>query len=131
MRIYYHDESDAHPTATHDSTGEYLGLDELKRIGVLGYTGQGIEQVDAIAQERGYVARDEVCAAVHPSRRAERCRAWAKRMACSHMSGFGRGWPPAQINVTKEGLGDAYESKIKSERAGGRARECNVGDWPG
>lgn len=61
MRIYYHDESDAHPTATHDSTGEYLGLDELKHIGVLGYTGQSIEQVDGIAQERGYVARDEVC----------------------------------------------------------------------
>ena len=60
MRIYYHDESDAHPTAAHDSTGEYLGLDELKRIGVLGYTGQDIEQVDAIATERGYVARDEV-----------------------------------------------------------------------
>lgn len=82
MRVYYHDESDAHPTAAHDSTGEYLGLDELRRIGVLGYTGQGIEQVDAIAHERGYVARDEV----RPSPPHPGSGGW---MACSHMSRSG------------------------------------------
>ncbi|KAL7009923.1 1,2-dihydroxy-3-keto-5-methylthiopentene dioxygenase [Cystobasidiomycetes sp. EMM_F5] len=76
MKVYYHDESSEHPTATHDSTGEYLSLDDLAHIGVLGFTGQDLSQVDAIAEQRGYVARDE-------------------------------------INVTKEGLGDAYEDKIK------------------
>lgn len=60
MKVYYHDESDEHPTATHDSTHEYLSLDQLGEIGVLGFPGQSMDQVDGIANERGYVARDEV-----------------------------------------------------------------------
>ena len=60
MKVWYHDESDEHCTAAHNSTGEFLTLEELKKVGVLGYVGQSMEQVDAIAKERGYVARDEV-----------------------------------------------------------------------
>ena len=60
MRAYYHDESDEHPTAPHDSTGEYIDLNALKEVGVLAFVNQDLESVDAIALERGYVARDEV-----------------------------------------------------------------------
>jgi 1,2-dihydroxy-3-keto-5-methylthiopentene dioxygenase len=60
MKVYYHDESNEHPTAAHDTTGEYLGLEDLKQIGVLGFSGFNLDQVNAIAKERGYVARDEV-----------------------------------------------------------------------
>ncbi|TBU37466.1 Acireductone dioxygenase [Dichomitus squalens] len=77
MRAYYHDESNEHPTARHDSTGEYLDLNALKEVGVLAFVNQSLENVDAIALERGYVARDE-------------------------------------IRVSKEGLGDGYEAKIKA-----------------
>jgi len=77
MKVYYHDESEAHPTADHDSTHEYLDLEALKAIHVLGFVNQSMEEVDKLAEERGYVARDE-------------------------------------INVTKEGLGEMYEQKIKS-----------------
>ncbi|KAM5539327.1 hypothetical protein V8D89_007018 [Ganoderma adspersum] len=77
MRAYYHDESDEHPTARHDSTGEYLDVEALKQVGVLAFVNQNADTVDAIAKERGYVARDE-------------------------------------INVTKAGLGDAYEARLKA-----------------
>ena len=60
MKVWLHDESDEHPTATHDSTHEYIDVKELQRVGVLGFVGQSMQQVDAIAEERGYVARDEV-----------------------------------------------------------------------
>lgn len=60
MKVYYHDESDEHPTADHDSTKEYLDLDALKAIHVLGFVNQCMEDVDKLAEERGYVARDEV-----------------------------------------------------------------------
>ena len=60
MKVYYHDETEAHPTAAHDTTGEHLQVQDLKRIGVLGYVGLSMEDVDKIAADRGYVARDEV-----------------------------------------------------------------------
>lgn len=60
MRAYYHDESDEHPTARHDSTGEYLDVEALKQVGVLAFVNQSLDTVDAIAKQRGYVARDEV-----------------------------------------------------------------------
>lgn len=60
MKFWYHDESDEHPTASHDGTGEYLTLQDLNQVGVLGYEQQSMAQVDEIAKERGYVARDEV-----------------------------------------------------------------------
>ncbi len=60
MRAYYHDESDADPTARHDSTGEFLDIEALKQVGVLAFVNQSPDTVDAIAKERGYVARDEV-----------------------------------------------------------------------
>lgn len=60
MKVWLHDESSEHPTATHDSTHEYLPVSALGEVGVLGYVGQSMEQVDAIAEKRGYVARDEV-----------------------------------------------------------------------
>nr|VWO96374.1 Elongator complex protein 3 (EC [Ganoderma boninense] len=77
MRAYYHDESDEHPTAPHDSTGEYLDVEALKQVGVLAFLNQNPDTVDAIAKERGYVSRDE-------------------------------------INVTKAGLGDAYEARLQA-----------------
>ena len=60
MRAYYHDESNEHPTARHDSTGEYLDVEALKQVGVLAFVNQNPDTVDAIAKQRGYVARDEV-----------------------------------------------------------------------
>lgn len=61
MKVWLHDESDAHPTAPHDSTNEPVSLDELKTIGVLGFVNQSLDDVNKIASDRGYVARDEVC----------------------------------------------------------------------
>lgn len=60
MKVYYHDESDAHPTAAHDSTGEYLEVTDLERVGVLGLVGQSMDQINKLAKDRGYSARDEV-----------------------------------------------------------------------
>lgn len=59
MKVWIHDESDAHPTAPHDS-GEHLSLEELSKVGVLGFVNQSLDDVNRIANERGYVARDEV-----------------------------------------------------------------------
>ena len=59
MKVWIHDESDAHPTAPHDS-GEHLSLEELAKVGVLGFINQSLDDVNKIADERGYVARDEV-----------------------------------------------------------------------
>lgn len=59
MKVWLHDESDAHPTAPHDS-GEHLSLEELAKVGVLGFVNQSLDDVNKIASERGYVARDEV-----------------------------------------------------------------------
>lgn len=60
MKVWLHDESSEHPTAAHDSTHEYLDVARLAEVGVLGFVGQSMQEVDAIASERGYVARDEV-----------------------------------------------------------------------
>ncbi|GJN88907.1 hypothetical protein Rhopal_001878-T1 [Rhodotorula paludigena] len=75
MKAYIFDDLEGDQRLPHDS-GEQVSVEQLKSIGVLPYPGISLDQVEAIAKERGYKNRDE-------------------------------------INVSKEGLGDIYEEKIK------------------
>ncbi|GAA6047102.1 hypothetical protein JCM3770_004198 [Rhodotorula araucariae] len=75
MKAYIYDDIEGDQRLPHDS-GEQVTTEQLQAIGVLPFPGIELDQVEAIAKERGYKNRDE-------------------------------------INVSKAGLGDAYEDKIK------------------
>ncbi|GAA5916968.1 hypothetical protein JCM8208_003226 [Rhodotorula glutinis] len=75
MKAYIYDDIEGDQRLPHDS-GEEVTFDQLKAIGALPYPGIELDQVEAIAKDRGYKNRDE-------------------------------------INVSKAGMGDIYEDKIK------------------
>lgn len=60
MRAYYHDNLDSQDKREDHDSGEELPLSKLKDIGVLAYHFDDMEDVNAIAKERHYVARDEI-----------------------------------------------------------------------
>lgn len=59
MKAYYHDNSSEDQREDHFGGGE-ISAEDLKKIGVLAYNFTDIADVDALAEQRGYVARDTI-----------------------------------------------------------------------
>lgn len=76
MRAYVHDGLEGPSIAAHDS-GLSVSTSTLTSLGLIARPSATLDQVDALAAERGYKCRDE-------------------------------------ISVSKEGLGELYETKLQS-----------------
>ncbi|VVT49905.1 uncharacterized protein SAPINGB_P002502 [Magnusiomyces paraingens] len=60
MKIYYHDDDNTTDKQLPHETSETVSVEELKKLGVLAYHYDNLEDVDKLASERSYVSRDEV-----------------------------------------------------------------------
>jgi 1,2-dihydroxy-3-keto-5-methylthiopentene dioxygenase len=59
VKIYYHDNLDTDQRLPHE--GELVPASALEELGVFATNIQDQAEVDAIAKEKGYKNRDEVC----------------------------------------------------------------------